>query len=228
MSGGQCNLPMVGITITGGGKGYAGQHSQSLETLVTHIPGSKVLVPSTPYDVKGLIKSAIRDDNFVWVYLHQLLLKEKGIVPEKEYLVPIGKAAIRREGRDVTIISWSYMLKPSLDAAEQLKEDGIDAEVIDLRTLVPLDIDTIINSVQKTGRVVIVHQPVKRAGYGAEITALIQENVFDYLNAPIIRVAPPDIPPPMAKNLEDAFMPNAQKIYDAVKTLYNPLEFHVR
>ena len=219
MSGGQATLPLVIVTTVGGGRGYAGQHSQSLEALYTHIPGLKVVAPSTPYDVKGLMKSAIRDDNPVFFIIHQMLFSNRGVVPKEEYLIELGKADVKSSGSDVTIIAWSYTLPMALEAAEKLSDDGIEAEVIDLKTLVPLDEETIVSSVKKTNRAVIVHQAVKRSGYGAEITAQIQEKAFDYLDAPILRITAPSCPPPMSKSLEKEFLPNVEKIIQGVKLL---------
>jgi len=228
MSGGQPTIPLTIRTTIGGGKGYAGQHSQSLEAILAHFPGLKIVLPSNAYDAKGMIKAAIRDDNPVIVIEHQNLYTHplgKNIVSKEEYLVPLGKAKIRREIDEskaktgVTVISWSYMVSLALRAAEQLSKEGIETEVIDLCTLYPFDIDTLVKSVQKTGRVVIVHQAVHFMGFGAEVAAQLQEKAFDYLDGPILRVTAPDVPPPAAPVLEKAFMPGEKDIIEAVKKL---------
>ncbi|HID92895.1 MAG TPA: pyruvate dehydrogenase, partial [bacterium (Candidatus Stahlbacteria)] len=227
MSGGQPTIPLTIRTTIGGGKGYAGQHSQSLEAILAHFPGLKIALPSNAYDAKGMIKAAIRDDNPVIVIEHQNLYRHplgKSIVPKEEYLVPLGKAKIRRKivnqsKAKVTIISWSYMVFLALRAAEQLSKEGIETEVIDLCTLYPFDIDTLVKSVQKTGKVVIVHQAVHFMGFGAEVAAQLQEKAFDYLDAPILRVAAPDVPPPAAPVLEKAFLPGEKDIVEAAKKL---------
>jgi len=212
MSGGQISVPMVLRTTIGGGKGYAGQHSQSLEALTTHIPGLKVVAPATPYDYKGLLKSAVRDD--------QLIYNSLGKVPEDEYLIPIGKANIAREGNDITIVCWSYMVEESLKAADMLESDGISAEVIDIRSLVPLDIDTIAASIKKTGKAIVTSQEVSQSGFMAEIISSIQENVFDWLDAPIQRLGAPNCIPPSAQNLEKLFLPDAEKLAAMVREKY--------
>ncbi len=217
MSGGQISVPMVIRTTIGGGKGYAGQHSQSLEALVTHIPGLKVVAPSTPYDFKGLLKSAIRDYNPVIFFEQQFIYNSMGNVPEEEYLVPIGKANVLKKGSDVTIICWSYMVEQSIKAAKKLEEDGIYAEVIDIRTLIPLDIDTIANSVKKTGRVVVTAQEVEQSGFMSELVTQIQEKVFDWLDAPIQRLGAPNGIPPSAMNLEKIFLPDSEKLINIIK-----------
>ncbi len=217
MSGGQISIPMVLRTTIGGGKGYAGQHSQSLEALVTHVPGLKVIAPASPYDAKGLLKSAIRDSNPVVFFEHQIIYNSLGVVPEEEYTVPIGKAGVLKEGKDITIICWSYMVEQSIEAARLLEESGISAEVIDIRTLIPLDIDTIIESVKKTGRVVITAQEVSQSGFMSEIATQIQENAFDYLDSPIQRLGAPNCIPPSSQILEKLFMPDSAKLADLIK-----------
>jgi 2-oxoisovalerate dehydrogenase E1 component len=222
MFGGKCKVPMVIRTPIGGGRGYAGQHSQSLESWFMHVPGLRLVVPSTPYDVKGLIKTAIRDDNPVLFVEHQLLYSGKqyrGPVPEEEYTIPMGVADVKRPGKDVTIVAYSRMVHVSLAAAAKLAEEGIEAEVVDPRTLVPLDMDTILASVQKTGRVVVVAQCPITGSSTAEITAQIQEQGFDYLDAPIQRVAAPDCTSPMSPVLEKAYLPDEDKIIAAVKRI---------
>ncbi|MBN2073392.1 MAG: dehydrogenase E1 component subunit alpha/beta [Actinobacteria bacterium] len=217
MSGGQISVPMVLRTTIGGGKGYAGQHSQSLEALTTHIPGLKVVAPATPYDFKGLLKSAIRDSNPVVFFEQQLIYNSPGVVPEEEYLVPIGSANVLREGKDISIICWSYMVEESLKAAAILEKDGISAEVIDIRTLIPLDIDTIISSVKKTGKAVVTAQEVEQGGFMCEIIAQIQERCFDWLDTPVLRLGAPNGIPPSAQNLEKLFLPDAGKLVKTVK-----------
>jgi len=216
MFGGKATLPMVCRTTIGGGKGYAGQHSQSLEAIATHLPGLKVVAPSTPGDVKGLLKTAIRDDNPVIFIEHQLLYGDRGEVPQGDYLIPLGQAAIRREGSDVTIIAYSYMAKVAQQAADMLAEKGISAEVIDIRSLIPLDVKAITESVKKTNMALVVSQACGTGCFGEHIINKIQKDVFDYLDGPIELVASHDCPPPMAPTLEAEFMPNAQKVYDRV------------
>ncbi|WP_221568391.1 alpha-ketoacid dehydrogenase subunit beta [Alkalihalobacillus sp. TS-13] len=218
MYGGKGTVPMVLRTPAGSGTGAAAQHSQSLEAWMTHIPGLKVLQPSTAYDAKGLLKAAIDDDNPVIFYEHKLLYKTKGDVPEEEYSIPIGKADIKRQGNDVTIIATSLMVKKALEAAAELEKEGIDVEVVDPRTLVPLDEETIIESVKKTGRVVIVHEAVKRGGFGGEIASVISESeAFDYLDSPIKRLGGLPIPIPYNPNLEKATVPQVDNIIDSIK-----------
>ncbi len=217
MSGGRASVPMVIRTQQGGGRGNAAQHSQSLETIFTHMPGVKVAIPSTPYDVKGMLKSALRDDNPVVVIEHKLLYNTKGPVPVEDYTVPLGKAAIRRPGDQVTLVSLSRTMLLAQEAAELAAEEGIDVEVIDLRSTVPLDIDTVIKSVKKTNRLVVAHESHRRLGIGAEIAALVQELAFDYLDAPIERVGAMDIPIPYSQVLEDEMLPSTNDILDALR-----------
>jgi acetoin:2,6-dichlorophenolindophenol oxidoreductase subunit beta len=217
MSGGRVNVPLVIRTQQGGGRGNGAQHSQSLEAFFAHIPGLKVVLPSTPADAKGLLKSAIRDDNPVVFIEHKLLYPTRGPVPEEEYVVPIGKAVIKRTGRDVTIVSYSRTLLFALAAAEQLAAEGISAEVIDLRTLVPLDKHTILASVAKTNRLVVAHEAHRFCGVGAEIAALVQEEAMDDLDAPIVRVAAKDVPIPVSPALEPHVLPQEQDIMAAVR-----------
>ena len=216
---GKVHVPMVLRTQGGRGHSNGCTQSQSLESLFTHIPGLKVVMPSTPYDAKGLLKSAIRDDDPVIFIEHKGLYQTKGEVPETEYLVPLGKADLKRVGGDVTIISYSKGVLTALEAAKELERDGIQAEVIDLRTLVPLDFDTIAASVRKTGRVIVSHEACERNGYGAEIAAEIQERLFDELDAPIMRVCGANIPIPNAPVPELESAPSAAKIIDAVKAI---------
>ena len=222
MSGGQTSVPMVIRTSTGAGKGYGGQHSQSVESHSTHTPGLKVVVPSTPYDAKGLLKTAIRDDNPIMFVESQALYNEKGVVPEEEYLVPFGVADIRRKGKDITIVAWGFMVKQALDAAEQLaQKHGLEAEVIDPRTLIPLDIDAIIRSVKKTGRLIVTSQSCTTGSYTGEICSQVQQRAFDYLDAPIARVGAVDAVSPQSYVLETAYLPNAEKVLAAAEELCN-------
>ena len=226
MSGGQAILPLTIRTTIGGGKGYAGQHSQSLEAILAHLPGLKIAAPSDAYDVKGMLASSIRDDNPVVFIEHQNLYREplaKSKVPKEDYLVPLGKAKIKREAnpskKSVTLIAWSSMVPVALKAAEKLSEEGIEVEVVDIRCLYPLDIDTIVKSIKKTGKGAIVHQAVQFMGFGAEIGMEIQERAFDYLDAPIVRIAAPNTPPPSSQVLEKAFLPNERDIITSIKKL---------
>jgi len=217
MFGGKATLPVVVRTTIGGGKGYAGQHSQSLEALLTMFPGLKVVAPSTAYDVKGLLKSAIRDNDPVIFIEHQNLYTEKDIVPEEEYLIPLGKARIRREGSDVTIVAYSKMTDVALEAAERLSaEHGIEAEVIDPRTLIPLDVDAIVASVKKTGGAVLVCQAPETGCFAEHIAYQIQLHAFHSLKAPMKIVAAYDIPPPMSQVLEKENLPSPPKVIKAV------------
>ena len=212
---GKLHAPMVLRTQGGRGKSNGCTQSQSLESLFTHSPGLKVVMPSTPKDAKGLLKSAIRDNNPVIFIEHKGLYQTKGEVPEEEYLIPLGKADVKRTGKDVTIITYSKSVLTSLDAAKELESKGIDAEVLDLRTLVPLDFDAIRESVTKTGRVVIVHESTERNGYGAEIAAEIADKLFDELDAPIVRVCGANIPVPNATLPEIESAPTVEKIVKA-------------
>lgn len=220
MFGGKGKVPMVVRTPSGSGVGLAAQHSQSLEAWMTHIPGLKVVQPSTPYDAKGLLMAAMEDDNPVVFYEHKVLYGTKGEVPEEPYTIPLGKADIKRSGTDVTIIATSIMVQRALEAADQLSDLGISAEVIDPRTLVPLDTDTIVKSVMKTGRAIVVHEAVKRSGFGAEIVSVIQESdAFDFLDAPILRVAGRNIPMPYSAILEKNAVPQVEDIMTAAHTV---------
>lgn len=219
MFGGKAKLPVTITTIAGAGANLAAQHSQSLEAWLCHVPGLKVVMPATPYDAKGLIISAVHDDNPVFVVLNKRLLGLQGEVPEEMYEVPIGKARIAREGTTITIVATGRMLHEALDAAKGLAEDGIEAEVIDPRSMQPLDSETIINSVRKTHRAVIVHEAVRFGGIGAEIAAQIQEEAFDHLDAPVGRVGAPFSPVPFTPALESLYVPNAAMISAEVKKL---------
>ena len=217
MSGGRAQVPLVIRTQQGGGRGNAAQHSQSLETFFTHIPGLKVVLPATPYDAKGLLKTALREPNPVIFIEHKLLYNTKGPVPEEPYTIPLGQADVKRRGEDVTLVSLSRTVLHSLEAAELAAKDGIAVEVIDLRCTVPLDLDAIIASVKKTNRLVVAHEAHRRLGIGAEIAALVQEHAFDYLDAPIERVGAMDIPIPYSKPLEDAALPGVDRIVEAIR-----------
>jgi len=219
MFGGKAKIPLVIRTVNGAGNRTAAQHSQSLEAWLTHIPGLKVVMPSTPANAKGLFLSSIRDDNPIIFVENRMLYNKKGDCPEGEYLVPLGKANIMKEGSDVTIISWSRMVHTSLAAANLLEKEGISCEVIDLQTLVPLDKETILESIKKTGKAVIVHEAVKTSGFGAEVAAIIADEAFSFLKSPIKRVTAPDTPIPYASKLEDEFIPNEAKIISAVKSI---------
>lgn len=219
MTGGQISVPMVLRLPMGSGRRNAGQHSQNLESLLTHIPGLKVIAPITPYDAKGMLTAAIRDGDPVVMIEHKLCYNIQGEVPEEDYVVPFGKAAVRREGTDVTLIGWSRQVLNELEAAEILAGDGISAEVIDIRSLVPLDFETIAASVRKTGRVLVAQECVNRGGYGGEISAQIAENLFDALKAPVVRIGAKNIVPPFAHTLEDAFFPHTEDIVAAVRNM---------
>ncbi len=219
MSGGMACVPLVVRTSTGAGKGYGGQHSQALESHSTHTPGLKVVVPSTPYDAKGLLKTAIRDNNPVIFVESQSLYNDMGEVPENEYLVPFGQAVVRREGKDVTIVAWGMLAKESLKAAEILAKEGVSAEVIDPRTLCPFDYDTVINSVRKTGRAVVVSQACRTGSFTGEVASQIQERAFSYLDAPVLRVGAKDGVSPQSLVLENAYLPFAADVVAAVKSI---------
>ncbi|KKX55152.1 alpha-ketoacid dehydrogenase subunit beta [Brevibacillus borstelensis] len=217
MFGGQATLPLVLRAPDGVTRSAAAQHSQSLEAWFLHIPGLKVVIPSNPADAKGLLKAAIRDQNPVIYFEHKDLFSKKGPVPDGDYLTPIGKAAVVREGKDVTIVSYSAMLGKCLEAADQLGSlHGIEAEVIDLRTIVPMDMETIYESVKKTHRLVIAHEAVKTGGVGGEIAASVSENILEYLDAPIIRVGAAFTPIPFSPPLEKRVIPQVESIVEAV------------
>ncbi len=217
MFGGKARVPLVVRMQGGAGRGNAAQHSQSLEMWYVHIPGLTVIQPSTPYDAKGLLKSAIRDDNPVIFLEHKLLYNTTGPVPEEEYLIPIGVADVKRQGNDVTIVATSRMVLLALSAAEDLALQGIQAEVIDPRTLKPLDTDTIVRSVQRTGRLVVVNEGHLTGGFTAEVAARIQAYAFDWLDAPIAQVATEDVPLPYSGPLELEALPTEQDIVRAAK-----------
>ena len=217
MFGGQCSVPMVLRMPDGAINSAAAHHSQSMEAWMLHTPGVKIVVPSNPYDAKGLLKSAIRDDDPVLYYEHKALFKVKGEVPDEEYVVPMGRAAVRRAGRDVTIVTYSLMVERCLAAAEELARDGIEAEVLDLRSLRPLDWDAIATSVRKTHRVVVAHEACRTGGVGAEIAAQIGEELFDELDAPIRRVGAKDVPMPFSPPLESFVLPGPADVATAVR-----------
>ncbi len=216
MFGGQITVPLVIRAPQGGGTQKSAQHSHSVESWFMNSPGIRVVIPSTPYDVKGLLKTAIRSDDPVLFLEHELLYATKGEVPEEEYLIPFGVAEVKRPGRDVTIVAWSKMLLESLKAAEMLANEGIEAEVVDPRTLDPLDFDTILGSVARTRRAVIVEEGWRNVGVGAELSARLHETFFYELEAPVQRVAAVDVPTPYAKNLEKLALPDAARIVEAV------------
>ncbi len=217
MFGGKTSVPMVIRTEGGAGRAIAAHHSQSLESLWTHFPGIYVVMPSTPYDVKGLLKTAIRDDNPIMFIEHKMLYKTKGRVPEGEYLIPLGVADIKRSGSDITLVTYSRQVLNALDAAEILAKDGIEVEVIDLRSLKPLDKETIINSVKKTGRIVGVTEAYENTSFINEIIAVVNDEAFDWLDAPMVRVAAANVPVPRAEVLEDLAIPNVQRIVSACR-----------
>lgn len=219
MLAGQVTVPLVIRMPAGFGKNWAAQHSQSLESFFCHIPGLKVVMPATPYDAKGLLKTAIRDNNPVIFVEHKFLYSEMGEVPGEPYTIELGKAVVKRSGSDVSIITYSQMVYAALKAAEQLADDGIDAEVIDLRTLDPLDLDAVLESVRKTGRVVVAEEGYRKVGVGAELSAQIMEQAFDYLDAPVARVAAMDVPVPFSSTLEDVVRPGADDIVDAAANM---------
>ncbi len=220
MFGGKGKVPLVVRTPAGSGTGAAAQHSQSLEAWMAHIPGLKVVQPSTAYDAKGLLKAAMDDDNPVIFYEHKLLYKTIGEVPEEQYSIPLGKADVKRSGKDVTIVATAIMVHKALEAAKELEAEGIDVEIIDPRTLVPLDEETIIESVKKTGKCIVVHEAVKRGGYGGEIASMIAESeAFDYLDASIKRLGGLAVPIPYNPTLEKAVIPQVPDIIEAAKEL---------
>jgi acetoin:2,6-dichlorophenolindophenol oxidoreductase subunit beta len=231
MSAGTLSVPMV-VRAPIGATGRGSQHAQSLEAFFTHVPGLKIVAPATAYDAKGLLTAAIRDDNPVLVFEHKLLYGSKGSrvekgalspvgeVPEEDYIVPIGQGIIRRPGQDITIVANLLMLYRSLAAADRLAKQGIEAEVIDPRTLVPLDKNLILESVHKTGRLLIVEEDNLTNGWGAEIAALMADEAFAWLDAPIKRLAAPDVPPPFAPILEQNYVPSEQKIVDMALSMF--------
>ena len=219
MSGGQFNIPMVFRGPTGNAGMLSSQHSQNFENWYANTPGLKVVVPSNPYDAKGLLKSSIRDNDPVIFMESELMYGDKGEVPEGEYLIPIGSANVTREGSDVTLVSFGKMMKVVDEAADLLAQDGISAEVIDMRTVRPLDYATVVNSVKKTNRLVIIEEAWPLAAISSEITYHVQKYAFDYLDAPVHRVNSLDVPLPYAPTLIDAILPNPKRVIDAVKSV---------
>ena len=219
MFGGQAKVPLVIRTAFGGGRSWSGQHSQCLYSIFAHVPGLKVVVPSTPYDAKGLLISAIRDDNPVMFFEHKVLYGSKGAVPEESYTIPIGKAEVKKEGGDVTIVATAMMMHKALKAAKQLLEEEISVEVIDPRSIVPLDEQTILDSVKKTSRLVIVDEDYDMCGFASYVAALVADKGFNYLDSPIKRVVTPNVPIPFSPPLERAVIPNEDRIIMAVKEI---------
>jgi len=223
MFGGNATLPLTITTNGGGGLSAAAQHSQSLEAMLCHVPGLKVVMPSTPYDMKGLLVASVREDNPTILVKHKKMFGVKGDVPEELYEVPLGTAAVTRAGTDVTVVAYSYMAAEALAAADVLAAEGISCEVIDLRTVQPLDIDTVVESARKTNRIVVVHEAVRFGGLGAEIAAQVQEHAFDHLDAPVARVGAPFSPIPFSPSLESVYVPSAASIATEVRTtLHRP------
>ncbi len=213
-------VPIVIRAPSGGGLRAGPFHSQNPEAWFVHTPGFKVVAPATPYDAKGLLKAAIRDDNPVIYFENKYLYRHlKGEVPEEDYVVPIGVAEVRRRGEDITLITYGAMLQESLVAAKDAEQDGIDVEVVDLRSLKPLDRETVLASARKTGKVAIVHEAYRTCGMGGELAALISEEAFEWLDAPLLRITAPDTPVPYSPPLEDAFRPNSEKILAALRNL---------
>lgn len=222
LSGGKSTFPLVVRIKTGAGLGAGCQHSHNLEAWLAHSPGLKVLMPSTPADAKGMLKSAIRDENPV-VFIEDMILNFiPGPVPEGEFTIPIGVADIKKPGKDVTVVTWSKMLGVAFKAAAQLAQTGIDVEILDLRSLVPLDEAAVLASVRKTGRLVVLHEATRTSGFGGEIAALVAEKAFDALKAPIKRVTAPDIPVPFSKPMEDFYIPNENGLMEAIRSICGP------
>lgn len=219
VTGGQVCLPLVIRTSNGGGLGFGAQHSQSVENWPMMIPGLKVVAPATPADLKGLLKAAIRDDDPVIFFEHKGLYATKGEVPDDDYVIPLGHAKVRREGNDVTIVTLAAMVPKALEAAEKLASDSIDVEVIDLRCLVPLDMQTVKASVDKTNRVLTVEENPRACGWGAEVASIVADECFYYLDAPVRRLATPMAPLPFASNLETALIPQVDTIVEGVRRL---------
>ena len=220
-SNGQLSVPMVVRIPYGGGIRGGLYHSQNVESFFFNVPGLKVVSPGTPYDAKGLLKSAIRDDNLIIFLEHKKSYRlVRGEVPEEEYTIPIGPADVKRQGSNITVVSYGLMLHHCLEAAELLSQEDVDVEVVDLRTLRPLDTETIINSVKKTGKILIVHEDNLTGGVGAEIAAIVADQAFEYLDGPISRLCGPDIPTmPFAQSLEEAYLPNTDKVASALRQL---------
>ena len=219
LSGGKSSFPLVVRMKSGAGFGAGCQHSHNLEAWVAHCPGLKVIMPSTPADAKGLLKSAIRDPNPVVFIEDMMLYFVPGPVPEEEYLIPIGQADVKRQGTDVTVVTWSKMVGVALKAAEQLAREGIEMEIVDLRTLVPMDKKAIIDSVRKTGRLVVLHEATRTGGFAGEVAAVVMEEAFECLKAPLRRVTGPDIPVPASPPLERFYIPSEENLILAVKEI---------
>ncbi len=219
MSGGKLKAPMVMRTTLGASRRSAAQHSQSLHAWFSHVPGLKVAIPSTPYDAKGLLKSAIRDENPVAFFEDKMMYTLKGPVPEGEYIIPFGQADIKREGTDITLVATSSMVQVALNAAQKLEEAGIHAEVIDPRTTYPLDRETLIQSAKKTSRVIVIDEGYQRYGVTAEIASVIADGAFYYLDAPVKRIGAMDVPVPFSPALEDLTVPNETMVVETAKTL---------
>ncbi len=219
LSGGKSTFPLVVRMKSGAGFGAGCQHAHNLEAWVAHCPGLKVVMPSTPADAKGLLKSAIRDDNPVIFIEDMMLYFAPGPVPEGEHLVPIGKADVKRPGQDVTVVTWSKMLGVALNAANRLEQEGIHVEIVDLRTLVPLDKETVLASVRKTGRLVVLHEATRTGGFAGEVAAVVMEEAFSSLKAPLRRVTGPDIPVPVSPPLERFYIPDEEKLMAAIREI---------
>lgn len=220
MFGGNFKVPItIRVGAQGAGAGLAAQHSQCLEAWFIHVPGLKVVYASTPYDAKGLLKASIRDDNPVLFFEHKFLGSITGTVPTEDYTVPIGVADVKREGEDLTIVAWAFMIHKALNAATELEKEGISVEVVDPRTLYPMDKETILQSVKKTGRLIIAEEAPKTGSIGAEISAMVNEEGFDYLDAPIMRVAAPHTPIPYSAALEKLWIPNVEDIINMAKKI---------
>ncbi len=217
MFGGQMKVPLVIRTVGGGGRQLGATHSQTPDAIFAHFPGLKVVAPGTPYDAKGLLKAAIRSDDPIFFIEHATMYQRRGEVPEEEYLVPIGQSKIQRPGRDVTIVTYSKGLDLSLKAAEQLAKEGIEVEVVDLRTLRPLDMAPVLESVHRTNRAIVVEEGWRSYGVGAEVAARIQEEAFDDLDAPVLRIAQKEVPLPYNRTLEQSALPQVPDILRAVK-----------
>jgi len=220
MFGGQAKVPMVIRTVIGGGFGFAAHHSQCLYSIFAHVPGLKIVIPSTPYDAKGLLASAIRDEDPVMVFEHKgLYSSAKGPVPEEPYTIPFGKADIKREGKHVTVVATSLMVHKAINAAQKLEKEGISLEIVDPRTIVPLDKKTILESVKKTSKLVIVDEDYERCGFASEIAAMVAEEGLFYLDSPIKRVATPNVPIPYSPALEKVVIPDEDRIIKTVKQI---------
>ncbi|MFP4084994.1 MAG: alpha-ketoacid dehydrogenase subunit beta [Desulfonatronovibrio sp.] len=219
LSGGKSSFPLVVRIKSGAGFGAGCQHSHNLEAWAAHCPGLKVVMPSTSADARGLLKSAIRDDNPVIFIEHMGLYFAEMPVPEEDYLIPLGQADIKRQGKDLTVVTWSGMLGTAMGAAEKLSREGIEMEIVDLRTLTPLDRDTVLSSVEKTGRLIVLHEATRTAGFGAEIAAVVMEEGFKYLKAPLKRVTGPDIPVPASPPLEKFYIPDENDLIQAAREI---------